>query len=231
MKLFEMSELPRTAGRAILKFGAEERMHLERDGKEITLPGDPEMDFFPLMEGQQFLVRKNITDRDSGRYETAVWFGGTDENPFLVRLDPQVFTTFSRFTSKQRGKQEEVFKESLKPTAIKALEIAFGVRALRQGDIFACPLPFKIDALQGAALALRMGNVTINHDAEKVSLFRTRHSITGTLGTFERHQNDRDRSTVVGVGVLRAPDHQPLELKTPHILEQAEYLYEPAKAD
>jgi hypothetical protein len=84
---------------------------------------------------------------------------------------------------------------------------------------------------RGAALALRMGNVTINHDAEKVSLFRTRHSITGTLGTFERHQNDRDRSTVVGVGVLRAPDHQPLELKTPHILAQAEYLYEPAKAD
>ena len=162
---------------------------------------------------------------------TAVWFGGTDEEPFLVQLQPQVFEAFSKSASKQRGKQEEVFKESLKPTTIKALETAFGVRALRQGDIFACPLPFKIDALQGAALALQMGDITINHDAEKASLFGTRHSITGTLGTFGTHRGNRDSSTVVGVGILRAPDHQPLELKTPHILAQAEYLYEPTKAD
>ena len=77
MELGEMKELPKKAGKAKLQFGYEgKKTPPFRVGKKIVLPGYKDAEFFPLQNGKQFLF-----------YFNHLWFGGTDENVFLVRLD------------------------------------------------------------------------------------------------------------------------------------------------
>src|SRR3989344_5355665 len=96
MKLFEMKGFPEEAGLAELEFTQEVEIP-KREKELISLPANPQNEFFSLKEGAQFLFRcavLNNSDRYSPKKESALYFGGTDERPFLVRSVPEAFPYF-----------------------------------------------------------------------------------------------------------------------------------------
>ena len=110
MRLFEVQQkfgdLPQKAGIAVLNWKGSVA---SRDGKTITLPThDDEIQFFPLLDGMQFLLQV-----PSIRQITRVFFGGTDEQPFLVEMDSEVITSL-------RGGEESFFNE-IKPKGARVL--------------------------------------------------------------------------------------------------------------
>jgi len=159
MRLFEAKQafggLPKKAGIAVLRWSKNvNRPSLS--GKTIKLPSYNDVQFFPLLKGKQFLL-----ETDDG-----VYFGGTDERPFLVELEDVVMNALH--------KSEEAFFNAIKPRDAKALEKAFGVTAVRQGDWFAVPIPLPwnvISEMLGLAvlkslLDLTLFNEFIDEDGE-----------------------------------------------------------------
>lgn len=71
-----------------------------RDGDTICMPLDELIQFFPINNERQFLLR--VRDR--------AWFGGTDERPFLVEMEPEVIDIYINSSGK-----EEIFYQSLVP--------------------------------------------------------------------------------------------------------------------
>ena len=224
MKLFEMTgRLPTRAGKARLHFEPlkTHRDHSEpiklpfRKAEDIGIPFLPEAEFYPILKNQQFLFRMPF---DNGSEKEAVFFGGTDEEPFLVRVKPEIFTTF--IEGGERG-----FFSTLKPMKIRKLEEELRLRTLRQGDIFAFPLHFSWEMLR----AFRALVYYDTDDLEPVSVknkkvFGTRHVIDGLQLILE--------GDTFGEGILHAPDHEDLQLAGKvHLLAQAEYLYTPELAD
>lgn len=214
MRLFEMVKRPETAGLAKLAFGKDAMPR--RDEKEILLPDSPDVDFFSLLGGKQFLVRLG---RDVVS-EPQLWFGGTDEQPFLVRL---MYETFKAF---QEGGQR-AFYDRLKPAIATKLEKTFDTTAQRQGDIFAVRVPYSWKQM-GAGRLMFLGWETVPKSVKHFTLFNTRHSLNGTHLKGAELFGDRYE---IGEGVIEAPDHTRLELKGVHILVQARNLWEPEKAD
>ena len=220
MKLFQIrGKLPVKAGDAALEFdqGVEDA---KREGKRITLPYDSMAEYYPLRKKSQFLFY--IGPRP--QHEMArVWFGGTEEQPFLVRLTTDPFNAFVRGG-------EASFFAALKPAVISGFEEITGVPSIRQGDIF----------------AIRLGNVSWNSfrevfqyvfksfvscdiscvtpvpkKARWLRLFGTRHIITGMAVS----------QPPLAEGTLEAPDHAPVVLKGIHLLAQAQGLWDPRRAD
>jgi|SRR3989338_2935695 len=221
MKLFEIRNVPKTAGVAKLDFGKRNtngRIPPFRAGTVIVLPDNPELELFSLKEGEQFLLRNTV----SGSYtkETQFWFGGTDESPFLVRLLEQPFNAF------QKEGADSFFK-ALKPGIVIQLEERFHVSARRQGDIFAVPVPKTWEEIRDASSLC----LDIRQDPSNVKLspvFGTRHKFTGLKA--EKVRLFGGEHTLVE-GVLEAPDHSPVRLERVHLIVQARNLYEPSEAD
>lgn len=213
MRLYEMKRLPELAGSASLEFSQKYGMPLRKDST-IYLPKDDNVEFFPLLSGKQFILWV------SGHNESGCFFGGTDEQPFLVRLKQEYLAYFAR-------NGEKGFLESLKPRLIYRAEHIFKMSAIRQGDIFAVPLPYswkELDKMQELCFDIGINPKSVKN----VSLFGTRHTITGAIctGTL-MGMNELS----LGEGILSAPDHAPRELKGPHLLAQADGLYSPRNAD
>ncbi|MBI2011052.1 MAG: hypothetical protein HYS89_02385 [Candidatus Colwellbacteria bacterium] len=150
-----MATLPERAGLASLRFeswqsgyGGMSGNDTRRAGSDITLVTTKTSVFVPLNGGVQFLFAEN------GEHPREVFFGGTDERPFLVPLEPEVLEIYGK-----RG--ETGFFEAIKPRRIRELEKQFGrEHTKRQGDIFAFPVlapdPRKDRLFRGNEVAARL---------------------------------------------------------------------------
>src|SRR5205085_1882934 len=113
-----------------------ERPTPSRNWEDIHLPIHPQAEFHPLKNGDQFVF--TLPERDQyghSRGTKMVYFGGMDEEPFLVRLNSNTLGEFE--TQGEKG-----FFEALKPKRIQRMEIAFGKKTKRQGDFFVMQTPF-----------------------------------------------------------------------------------------
>lgn len=225
MKLIEMRELPKKVGEAVISFGKEDVVP-ERKGQKIILPGNPEMDFFWINNQLQFLLYYYFCGYNQGqdnekRESPMCWFGGMDESPFLVRLNPACYHTLIR-------KGEQDFFEALKPKKVRVIEKFAEMQAKRQGDIFSVELPFTLQQLQVAGKALG-GNIPVpEHKGQRFNLFGTRHQAEAELSS---STSGNENNIVIKEALLKAPDHCDLELPALHFLAQADGLYSPKEAD
>lgn len=235
MKLKDMKRLPEKAGKArlhFIKFGPGKTPHEpphefqefpKRDDKEILLAEDPNIEFFRLSHGQQFLLQIPAYLPTSA---SRTWFGGTDENPFLVPLVNHAFNIFE-----QEG--EEAFYEALKPEVITAVERRFNVVSQRQGDIWAAPVPYSWEKMKFIRF-LCFGEAPEPREVLAEHLFGTRHVLTGLITRPRFAPIDLDTHYVwpnFGEGTIEAPDHTPLKLEGVHVLTQTKLLHNPEKAD
>lgn len=222
MRLFEVEQkfggLPKRAGIAVLDWG--HRMP-SRNGKTISLPTHDEVQFFPLMKGAQFLLQV------PGSHEA--FFGGTDERPFLVKLESASLSMFK--AGGERG-----FYDALKPVAVDRLKERFNSQALRQGDWFAVRFP-------DWSTAKYWTQCFFHHDGEcssgsgeikkeTVKVGGTRHTLKGRfLLPCRMMREERSNCSLIGEGVLEAPDHADKVLKGPHAFFQTAHLANPEAAD
>ncbi len=216
MRLFELEQLPAKAGVATITWG---KGLPRREEAEITLPEAEETQFFPLQKGAQFLVVASRGPNYDARER--LYFGGTDERPFLVEMNPQVLTSLK--------KGEAGFYDAIRPEGAQFAEKKFGTKAVRQGDWFAVPLPFKWNSVHGL-----LGLFTDDHKAtsagEKgIRIGGTRHQLIDGQAILLGH--NPLRCMIIGEGLLRAPDHADKVLKGPHAFFQTQHLKEPEKAD
>lgn len=212
--------LPRKAGIAVLNWGARTP---SRVGKTITLPTFDGVEFFPLLSGAQFLL--HAPGLAPGLNEA--FFGGTDEQPFLVQLEPSVVATF-------RSGGEQEFYTALKPVAVDRLEERFSSHALRQGDWFAVRFPDWSRAKYWAQCSFHRDGECNSGATEKgiVAVGGTRHTLKGRfLAPCRMMQELRSNCPLVGEGVLEAPDHADKVLKGPHAFFQTARLANPEAAD
>lgn len=190
-----------------------------RKGADIFLPRNPYSDFFPLKGGEQFLY--TFRDIPVSRVPT-IYFGGTDENPFLVRLHGGPLEAY------EKG-GEDAFFDFLKPREIRRLEQRLHVIAKRQGDIFAMPLPFDwpdVDLITAVVRGYPSIQGPAEDDVSIRHLFDTRHTMDGLASTL-----DPSRTRILGQGIITAPDHAPLVLDGIHLIVQAVGLYDSRSAD
>lgn len=238
MKPFEVAitHLPFRAGKAQIRWSSSEGPR--REEKEIVLPLVNAMDFIPLQDGLQFVCRFP----GSSRYGGQVWFGGTDENPFLVRL--QESEGLKRILARVEKGEEAPFYEALKPPKMKKLASYLEEEPHRQGDIFALPIDYSWQEIAKMQWLFEIPMRVIDpeqSDNKEIPLFGTRHTLIGKLTTVglprEVSNSNSYRSIVqedvatIASGVITAPDHRPLELDGIHALFQSEMLYQPQHAD
>lgn len=215
MKLFELEklqQLPIKAGVATIEYiGSKYKPH--RKDETITLPADRLNELYLIEDGTTFLFCRY------GYNE--LWFGGTDERPFLVQLNNNLLISYAT-----RG--AEGLYDALRPQIIDDLEEKFEFPWRRQGDFFAVEMVgYQMEDL------IRFHRLFQGEDPEiteykEESLDGTRHLFTGMI------LSDillGGRTYDISVGRLEAPDHRPLELTSPSILVQARGLYNPQQAD
>jgi hypothetical protein len=180
----------------------------------ITLPVEGYELFQADESFSQFLFLS--TEVDNYDRQQSCWFGGTDELPFLVQLQPNKW--------KQAWSKDQFYTE-LKPPIMKMLEGLYGPRTKRQGDIFAYELPKELQNFEVLRVLVLLGDNRITNfsDYSNHSVFRTRHMIQGQITIHWKHP--------VAKGIIKAPDHKDLILDNWHILAQTEGLYNPEKAD
>jgi len=217
MRLFELDSLPKKAGVATLVWNERAQIASREEG-EITLPHDDNVQFFPLQRGEQFLVAVPDNNR---RSEIRLFFGGTDERPFLVEMNPNALLGLK--------KGESGFYKFIKPDGAKFCEEKFGTKTLRQGDWFAVPIPLSWNAVHGLLGLFCQEHKTVTKKEKGISIGGTRHLlIEGQLVTMDYNHHN---CTGIAEGLLRAPDHEDKILKGPHALFQTSLLKEPQKAD
>lgn len=218
MNLFKLERrrrgLPVKAGTATLKwFKPREVEKLPRPWRSddsIFLPYHEDVDFHILLNGQQFVWEDH-------RY-SQVFFGGTDESPFLVQLHPC-------YSMSELGNQRTFFS-SLKPDGIRSLEKHFRTKALRQGDWYALPIPIPFNLLIGTLHlfgAWRSSSILLVEKPDKsVRLNGTRH----LLKTKRYIPLDALVSHFPGLylitdgGIMVSADHSNLKLRGTHVLSQ-----------
>ncbi len=217
MKIIEnLGDVPNTAGDAelVLRPRKVDSYNIstplaQRNGKTIFLEENEDMRFYQLLSGRQFLYTAN--DNGGSRH---MFFGGTDENPFLVELE------LSAMEWLVTG--EEAFFEGLKPLIVKKFEQIWATKAKRQGDFLA--VTPKRSKEWGSFLRKHLGkNEAKMSIVEKERLRNTRHTFQGLVA--------RVGDLFIGEGIIEAPDHGPLKLIGPHIIEQAVHLLKPQEAD
>ncbi len=222
MRLMEMKgNYPKKAGKATLDFvgiddSSSRLLHREKD--IIYIPAFSDLEMFPLApDWNTFLAVLGGWNAERGKQ--SLYFGGTDENPFLVQMNTQALHSF--YTGGTEG-----FLNAIRPEGIKRLENSLQREARRQGDIFAIDSGYSWDELKHAADVL--GNMQLKiEDSPAMELFRTRHVLRGQHA--QLHTRNYDMQFVSGTVV--APDHADLELTVPYIIEQTALLYDPPKAD
>lgn len=230
MRIFEVLEkhLPQRAGKATIQWKTGYQPH--REGEIITLPLQEDGEFVPLMGGEQFIYLY----LSHGRTQDAVCFGGTDENPFLAELGQGAKKV--ALAVAERG--EGVFYSYLKPPSVKSLEQLLGVRARRQGDIFAVPVGWSWPTLRALASHIGLGTDGDETKTVEVRVFGTRHVLRGqwlrTITFWKERWTtkvEREQHTLFATGVIEAPDHSALVLDGVHALAQVEVLAHPQDAD
>jgi hypothetical protein len=221
MKIIEnIWDLPTKAGDAelVLQPPAKDRYYYDnhapvtREGNKIALLNDRRARFYSIKDGQQFLF--TLPDPRHGDENRRLFFGGTDEMPFLVELE------LAALEGLIGG--EEAFFEGLKPSKLRNAERNLNNKTKRQGDFFAVGPKvnaqwknFFVRNLKGNKFSLSL--------VEDQPLLDTRHTFSGLLASTEGY--------MVGEGTITAPDHEPLVLKGPHVIIQAQYLMRPKEAD
>ena len=212
-------QLPAAAGKAKIFFDEKLNEPQRKEG-DIVLPLRQQSKYIPLQKGETFLFMVPPRQYSGGQWWQA-YFGGTDEEPFLVQLQPQIYDHFTK-------NGEEGFLDALKPPLIKLAERLFWKGCRRQGDIFAAPTVFCHKTIQlFDALGRKDGKLGESRATGEWNVFKTRHILNGTLFDLEIS----GQSFSVGEGVIEAPDHEELKLDFPHILAQTAYLFDPSKAD
>jgi len=210
---------PRKAGKAVLEYSDETNSPYRR-GDVIILPEVGNLQLYKLQPGwNQFIARFD--------YST-VWFGGTDESPFLVRIDDRPFSEYC-----QGGPGS--FYKSLVP---ELPERTYS----RQGDIFASPIPFTWEDIMKAYRYLHGWNVKAvesGSSSDGGRLFGTRHHLRGLVLDTHVRMPEVSHGTygpsptwlVLAEGTVVAPDHTDMELKGVHALAQTKHLHDPRAAD
>jgi len=213
-----MAEVPKKAGKATLEWVNPHESPVReptRDGDKILLPNYRDIEMFPLQKDwNQFLFAMG-TNAES---KVKLWFGGTDENPFLVRLNP---TAYSHFLDGIGA-----FYQHLIPSRMEVLVQGWGGNYVRQGDIFAYPLPWRWQTIERAVRVVtgeREGPRPVDQP-----VFGTRHSLLGLRMVTE--VMGMTKCELVS-GVIEAPDHEAVTLDYPCILGQTQNLYDPPRAD
>ncbi len=228
MRIWEMKNkgiLPTKAGKvSVLKFGDFKQNHFKQNQEMffrmknvIYLYNSSKVEMFFIKNDEQFLM----IYKDGKE----VWFGGTDENAFLVRLDTDVLNIFM-------SNGEEGFFEALTPPLIRDFSEQFEVGHQRQGDIFYVQAPFGWKEIESSLRMIKGSKGSVKpKETSKLgfSVFGTRHILKG------RFMSDIPllgyKKTTLIEGKLKAPDHTTRILKGPHIISQTQYLYDPLKAD
>jgi len=207
---------PKKAGKAVLEYGRSDQYPYRKDDV-IVLPDRGDLELYRLQPGwNQFVARFDFS---------TVWFGGTDENPFLVRINDAPFREYC-----QRGPRG--FYESLVP------ELP-GQTYRRQGDIFATPIPFTWDEIIKALqyiLGWSARATVAKPDENGGGLFGTRHHLVGmelasTVRLPIEGSNWADHFFVIAEGTVRAPDHTDMKLEGVCALAQTQHLHDPRVAD
>ena len=222
MRYMEMQgDLPKKAGAATLDFYEPESggvRNVYRKDDVIHLPAFSDLEMFPLVpDWTTFLAIQG--GWAAGGDKQQVFFGGTDENPFLVRMDS---TVLSGFYEGGPGR----FFEAIRPREITELETKLKRKARRQGDIFALDVGYSWDELTHAADVL--GGVQLQvKELPAMELLQTRHVLHGQYARM--HTRNHDMEFISGTVV--APDHADLELTVPYVVGQTAFLYDPPHAD
>ncbi len=216
-------ELPKKAGTARIIW---DEAQPRRDNSDIYLPLEDGGVYLPLLKDQQFLFKfEDIRNRHTKSY----WFGGTDEEPFLVQIEDKAFGAYLKGG-------EELFYRALKPQGIRFLEDLLKSPSQRQGDIFAVPLGKRKDIdlhrTLWQVLRLNEDDPKSLERIEDYNLFDTRHTITGFGYSMPRYFI-RGMPAEIATGIIRAPDHRDLKLNEENIyfLAQTNYLVNPKLAD
>lgn len=169
-----------------------------------------------LLGGEQFLLTT------AGR----TFFGGTDEQPFLVELRP-----FHRERFERDG--EEAFYQGLMPARMRRYEASIGTQAVRQGDIYALPLGTSWEALEHYFIRSTSYRMSLDVREGTHVVDRTRHTLEGRWTTRRvRLPRDRGYTSLQGFtaeGVLHAPDHDDVALDGPHLLMRTQGIIEPRR--
>jgi len=220
MRLMEMTKKPTKFGKATVEYGRSFG-RIGREGNTICVPHDNFTEVFCL--SNQGRNDQFIMNRGGGEY----WFGGTDENPFLVQLTAEPFKEFLKLG-------EAGFYWSLVPKDLPGLCSHAHRRYIRQGDIFAVPLNMSWSTLSRCLDIARWGDGREHHVDGRLQLplFQTRHMLTGREFVSTLKYIYGIRVPVVASGRVEAPDHTPLNLgDKPHALFQTANLADPKKAD
>jgi len=209
-ELYENGQFPERAGAAELRIQCSNaRGHqVEREGSLITIRTGWDARFHPLDQGRQFLLRGSFNRGPVSFCE----FGGTDENPFVARLDREAYHGLL-----EDG--ESAFYESLRPPRFKAMEKAFKVTALRQGDIWAIKIPMDWKDVVNASL-VNFGFKPLRDSGDSHRIFNTRHTLVGDYAPFGKW----NRAIAQGVLVQR-PEHADINLTDGlYLLERTSFL-------
>ena len=210
---------PKKARKATLEYDPKASQPFRKEDV-IVLPDRGDLQLYRLQTGwNQFIARFDFS---------TVWFGGTDENPFLVRIDDGPFDGFCR-----RG--PEGFYSSLLPRLPSKTY-------RRQGDIFASPIPFTWEEIRKMYHYIHGWDVEIlesDSKGDNSRLFGTRHRLNGTqMGTtvmlpeeYSGSFGPRQAYFVLAEGTVVAPDHTDMKLEGIHALTQTLHLHDPRTAD
>ena len=210
MYLWEMKDLPRQADKARLDWD-KGLSFPQRDRSRIGLPFMEGVRYFPLLDGKQFIVQTS----EHGR----TWFGGTDEEPFLVEMNSAVADHFV----KSRGSVSALY-EHLVPEPVLSLAKEVGTPYRRQGDIFAAR--FSAESQSEDRLASLLGGQVQSRDLQ---IFGTRHTGKGRYIVLNPGMQSQK---ILFRGVVEAPDHAPMNLSNGlYLLGQTRFIVNPVNAD
>lgn len=209
-----MKELPKTADKARLEWSYGLGTP-QRQGNKIGLPKDKTARYFSLNGGSQFII--DVGNFSSGNMRR-VWFGGTDEEPFLVEMNSAVADYFI-----ENEGSVESFYNRLVPENVLSLSDETGIPYKRQGDIFAakfCGERYFEDRLA------KLMEVRIEQG--EMRLLGTRHVGKGRSLSIINGNGRR----MLFTGVVEAPDHKPMNLSDGlYLIGQTREIVNPAQAD
>lgn len=216
MRYFEIRPCnrPTHAGKAVLEFSGEV-VEPHRDGDVIVLPVNPDVELFRLQPNwNQFLIST----------QHGTWFGGTDENPFLVQMETDFMGAFMNAPTK--------FYEMLIPGTMRRLQELFPhITCRRQGDIFAFLLPYTWEDIRKSFEVCHAKGLKMVED-NGMSVFGTRHLFTGNRITLNSERNLLGGLVhTLAEGKVVAPDHEDITLGEVNALAQTAHLFDPKTAD
>jgi hypothetical protein len=223
MQFIDTRNKPKKAGVAKLEFIPQERGALpKREGDTIIIPfkrGDM-FHKFRMSKGEQFIFASTGGSPRLGWGLERLYFGGTDENPFLVELNTRAWDMFLY------GERE--FYSYLVPGTIPDMQKITRTKYRRQGDIFSLSTQHLISEVV-AAHELIHGSKWKPKEVTSLRVFGTRHLLNGIYTSELKFRGSGN--LFLAEGVITAEDHAPMELEGMHILAQANGLTYPKKAD